>query len=133
MNKEHPLCACCNNFLEIDEILKKTPSSAPQLATERVYKCSKHNRSLEFYCETESHQQHQYDEFAKYKQVITSCLGPVNKKNSRSHPGWQALEAIFNSRKLLAEMFLVHSAEWAITSSLTYSSCINSVCICPRF
>ena len=86
-----PVAFHINNLLEIDEMLKKTPASAPHLANEREYKCSKHNRSLDFYCETcedcicfkcgtESHQQHQYDEFAKHKQEIKSCLGPVNKR-----------------------------------------------------
>ena len=28
----------------------------------------------------ESHQHHHYDEFAKYKQEIATCLGPVNKR-----------------------------------------------------
>ena len=80
------------NLLEIDETLKKTPRnlSASHLAPEKI-SCSKHNRSLELYCETceeficfrcgtESHQHHQYDEFAKHKQEIKSCLGPVNKR-----------------------------------------------------
>ena len=86
-----PVAFYINNLLEIDETLKKTPASAPHFATERVYKCFKHNRSLELYCETcedficfkcgtESHQHHQYDEFAKYKQEIKSCLRPVNKR-----------------------------------------------------
>ena len=74
-------------------MLKKTPARGPLLANDKVYKCSKHNRSLEFYCETcedffalnvrgtaESHQHHHYDEFAKYKQEIATCLGPVNKR-----------------------------------------------------
>ena len=81
------------NLLEIDEMLKKTPAvSNPHLnTTDKVYRCPMHNRSLEFYCETcddficfkcgtESHQQCQYDEFAKHKKEIKSCLGPLRKR-----------------------------------------------------
>ena len=82
-----PVAFLIINLLEIDEMLKKTPASAPHLiASDRVYRCPKHNRSLELYCETceeficfkcgtESHHQHQYDEFSSCIQEIKSCLG----------------------------------------------------------
>ena len=86
-----PVAFHINNLLEIDEMLNKTPASAPHLASDRVYKCLKHNRSLELYCETceeficfkcgtESHQRHQYDEFSSRIQEIKSCLGLVLNK-----------------------------------------------------
>ena len=85
-----PVAFHINNLLEIDEGLKKTPARG-HLASDKIYKCPMHNRSLEFYCETcedficfkcgtESHQHHQYDEFARHKQDIKSCLGQVNKR-----------------------------------------------------
>ena len=72
-------------MLEINDELKKEPTTACE-------NCTKHERPLDFYCETcdeficlicskEFHQQHQYDSaskgFKKNKQEIKSCLEPV--------------------------------------------------------
>ena len=87
-----PVAFLINNLLEIDAILKKTPAvDEPHCATDKVHECQKHNRSLEFYCETcekficfkcgmESHHQHQYDKFEKRMQAIKLCLETVLSK-----------------------------------------------------
>ena len=84
-----PVAFLINNLLEIDGMLKKPTSEPRPNDAEKV--CPKHNRQLEFYCETckdvicfkcgtESHQQCQYDEFAKRKQELKSCFKPLNKQ-----------------------------------------------------
>ena len=76
-------------FLEIDQLLKKTPASDPHP------ECPTHNKSLEIYCETceelicfkcsiQTHRSHQYDLaadlFEKHKQQIEVCLQPVKER-----------------------------------------------------
>ena len=87
-----PVAFLINNLLEIDGILKKpTREPRPNVADNVCNVCPKHNRQLDFYCETcqqficfrcgtESHHQHQYDKFAKRMQAIKLCLETVLSK-----------------------------------------------------
>ena len=84
-----PVAFHINNLLEIDEMFKKIPAREPHTGQ----MCTKHDRSLDLFCETcdeficficgkDSHQQHQYDcagkVFEKNVCEIKSCLKPVN-------------------------------------------------------